>query len=325
MPRCLVLLGVLAMTWSVAGCAEDSGFSSSLWDPFGLARVFGPQQEPVRIGLTHEERGVFDVRQWGRTAPWHEFAQQLSKELGRPVVIENLKPFQIEFHLNETKRLDFALITASDYVGIREEGQAGQVLAISAPRTRQGVIVAKADSGIQTLEDLKGQRFAFGPNGDEVLHKATVALLEESGVPPKELMTLIPGIPQCHISSKEAAKEIAYGIGTSAGVIEAEEFDAYPETGGKWSLFDWYNYSKDQFRELGRTPEVRIETMGAGPFVAGDHTDQELVAAVRGFLLGAREEHPEALHDLGFSRFRAPPADPDDEIKRLAAAAGAVP
>ena len=321
MLRRIAVLCTLVMVLACAGCGEGSLFSTSVWDPFGFGRVFGSQGEPVRIGLTSEYRGVFDIQQWGKAAPWDPLAKELSEHLGRPVVIENLEPFQIQFHLAETGRLDFALVAAKGYMEMTEEGPAGRIIALSEARTRQGVIVAKADSDIKTLADLKGRRFAFGPKGDAVLFADTVATLEDAGVGLSDLKFLLPGVPQCHISSDEAAKEVAYVMGTESGVIEAEEYDAYPETGGKWSLFSW-TFSKDQFRELGRTPEMRVETIGEGPLVARDGLDEELVASVREFLVTARHEHPEVVHALGFSSFRMPPADPAGEVKRLAASAG---
>jgi ABC-type phosphate/phosphonate transport system substrate-binding protein len=132
------------------------------------------------------------------------------------------------------------------------------------------------------------------------------------------LLLLVPGLLQFHHSSREAAKEVAYGM-TGAGVIEAAEFDAYPDTGGKWIPFA-ETFSKDQFRELGRTPQVREDTMGEGPFVAGDQTDRETVDKVRRFLLSAETDSPQVVRSLGFARFRPAPADPMDEIKRLAKA-----
>jgi hypothetical protein len=41
---------------------------------------------------------------------------------------------------------------------------------------------------------------------------------------------------------------------------------------------------------------------------------------VRAFLLAAETEHPAVIRSLGFARFRPAPADPTDEIKRLAQA-----
>ena len=321
MHRRFFLTGALLPAVLLAGCGESSLFSASIWDPLGLTRAFGAHAKPVRIGLAHEYGGIFDIRSWGKKAPWDALVSELSEHLGRPVVVENLKPFQIEFHLRETGRLQFALISADDYLSISKEQPLGKVLAFSEAYSRQGVVVARASSSIKQTADLKGGRFAFGPKNDPVLHQAAADVLAEAGVAVSELKTLIPGQLQFHISSREAAKEIAYGItGTEAGVIEAGEFDAYPETGGRWIPF-LETFSKDQFRVLGRTPATRVETMGEGPLIAGQQTEPELAEKVRDFLLSAEKEHPEVVRSLGFARFRPAPPDPAGEIQRLAAAA----
>ncbi|MCH7813822.1 MAG: PhnD/SsuA/transferrin family substrate-binding protein [Planctomycetes bacterium] len=321
-----ILATALLLGVGVGGCGQGALFSASVWDPFGLTQALGLQGEPVRIGLSHERGGIFDVSNWGKQAPWDDLVRQLSRRLGRPVVIENLKPFQIEFHLRETQRLHFALVTADDYLEMTEQGSIGRVLALSEARVRQGVIVARAGSDIETVADLKGRHFAFGPRNEPVLHLAALAYLTRQGVTADDLRTLLPGQLQFHISSFEAAKEVVYGLAkpvealaTEAGVIEAEEFDAYPETGGRWLPLA-ITYSKDQFRVLGRTEPHRVDTMGEGPFIAGAQAEADLVEAVRDFLLTAADEHPEVPHSMGFSRFRTAPSDPTDEIKHLAAA-----
>jgi len=321
-PRIAVPIVLLAAL--VGGCGETSFFSSSTWDPFGLMYPGGMHAEPVRIGLCCDYRGVFDIRNWGRRAPWDDLTRELSAYLGRPVAVEALEPFQAGFHLRETGRLDFALMNATDYLEANQKGSIGSVLAMSEPRTRQGVVVARATSAIQEMSDLKGQFFAFGPQDDPVLFHATVAALKASGVALSDIRTLFPGQQQCHIASRECAKEIIYGLGTEAGVIEAEEFDAYPATGGRWIPLA-ETFSKDQFRVLGRTEPVEVISLGAGPWVAGGHADPKVVERVREFLLQADRAHPDVLRSLGFARFRAAPGDPSREIRRLAAAQAPAP
>jgi ABC-type phosphate/phosphonate transport system substrate-binding protein len=293
-----------------AGCSQSPLFSASIWDPFGLTRGFGLHDEPLRIGLSHEHGGIFDVRSWGKKVPWDALVRDLSTHVGRPVVVENYQPFQIGLHLRDTGRLHFALVGADDFLAMTKEEPVGKVVALSEARVRQGVIVARAKSSIEKISDLQGKWFAFGPKDDPVLHQATAAFLADAGMPSSEMGTLIPGLPQFHISSREAAKEIAYGLGTEAGVIEAAEFDAYPQTGGRWIPFV-ETFSKDQFRVLGRTPPTRVDTMAEGPLIASDQTDADLVEKVRDFLLSADTEHPQVVESLGFARFRPAPADPE--------------
>lgn len=318
MARHRVALSILAGVLLASGCGDRSLFSASIWDPFGLRWRLGPHNEPLRIGLCYEYQGVFDIRNWGKTPPWEELRRDLEEQFQRPVDMENLEPFQIAFHLGEGGGLDFALVGAADYLEMTQQGPVGKVLAISKARQRQGVIVASAKSDLTELANLRGKQFAFGPKGDPVLHHATLAYLESNGVPASELRGLIPGQLQHHLSSREAAKEVAYLVGTSAGVIEAEEFDAYPETGGRW-FPPPATFSKDLFRVLGRTEPYKVETMPEGPFLASEHVDAQLAEQMRKLLINLHDEHSAAVYALGFSRFTEVTGDPAAEIKRLAA------
>ena len=320
MSKRLVIAGSLVMVVLASGCSGSRLFSASTWDPLGLRWHLGPHKEPLRIGLCYENEGIFDIRNWGKKAPWDDLRRDLEDHFQRPVEIQNLTPFQIAFHLDDTGELDFALVGAADYLEMTQEGPVGKMLAVSVGLVRQGVIIARAGADISELADLKGRFFAFGPKDDPVLADATLACLEAAGVPPSELKSLLPGRHQHHISSREAAKEVAYLIGTDAGVIEAAEFDAYADTGGHW-FPPPVTFSKDQFRVLGRTEPVRVETIGEGPFLAGKHTDAELVEKMREFLLSAAAKHAAGVTSLGFSAFNDVPDDPTEKIKQLAASA----
>ena len=174
--------------------------------------------------------------------------------------------------------------------------------------------MARAGSDIKTLDDLKGRRFAFGPRGDVVLDKAALEFLESSGVPKSELRSLLPGQRQHHLNSHEVANEVAYVIGTDAGVIEADEFDNYPETGGRWLPLA-ATFSRDQFRELGRTKPIRTAALAAGPVVAGAHADEELIQKTQAFLLSAHSDRPKVTRSLGFARFLAPQMGPAADLQ----------
>lgn len=320
MRRGVMVVGCLMIGGWVGGCADTRLFSASTWDPAGVRFMLDAHNKPITIGLCYEHKGIFDVSRWGQKTPWDTFRKRLQEQLHRPVRFENLEPFQIAFHLTDTGNIDFALLNAADYVEMTKEGTSGRILAISQRRIRRGVVIAKAKSEIQSLGDLKGRRFAFGPKNDAVLHRAALSYLEANGMAASEIKTLLPGQLQHHFSSTEVAKEIAYGVGTDAGVVEAADFDSWPETGGRWFPLP-VTFSKDQFNVLGRTPEVVVETIGEGPFLVGDHVDEGIVSAMRTFLLEADTKHRRALDDLGFAKFRAAPADADGEIRKLAAAA----
>ncbi len=315
-------VGLFFVLLLAGGCGKGQIFSASTLDPLGLRWKFAGSPEPLTIGLCYENQGIFDIRTWGEQTPWALLCQDLEEHFQRPVKFENLSPFQLAFHLTDSKAIDLALVSAADYLLMTAESPVGQVLAVSKDRVRQGVIVAIADAGISSLADLKGQRFAFGPKDDRILHLATLAALKQGGVEVSDIKTLLPERLQHHLSSIEAAKQVVYVMGTDAGVVEADEFDAYAETGGRWFPLPVV-FSKDQFVELGRTEKLMVETIGEGPFVAGDHLDAELKDQMRAFLMEAAKAHPEAIRAMGFARFEEAPADLEAAMRRLAEAAEA--
>lgn len=303
----------------LAGCA-DQEFSTSIWDPSNASRN-SVAQEPVRFGVawTTEDASasVFNPVTWlrRRQTPWLSFRERLARQLGRPVVVEQYEPFQIEAHMqSRSGRIDFAWMSAVDYLAAAEKGDMGRVLAISMSGHRRGLIVTSAKSKIQSIGDLKGRRFAFGPKDDPVLHKAALVALEQGGITADDLakeVLPVPGAAQYHISSAEVAKEVVYGLsvgdlGTAAGVIEESDYLAMPETGGR--LLPLPTYSKDQFRILGRTESIPIDTIEGGPVLAARSTDPKLVTEVQAFLFSAPEKNPEVLHDLGLDAFDEPPS-----------------
>lgn len=311
-----------------AGCQQqDRGYS--VFNPFNLKLPFLPHQDPVRIGIAADTKGVFDPETWdllGMGSPWNPLAKELEKSLNRPVQIERLQPFQVAAQV-QTGRLDFGLVGASDYLALSDEfGDLGEIVAVSDNAERKGLIVANARSDIHTIEDLRGKRFSFGPPGDPVLDMGAKKALEDAGLPVSELQKEVVAINkktlltvnslQHHISANESAYEIAYGLGTHAGVIEADDYDRWPETGGSMLL---RTYAKDRFRILGATEEIKLDTMPEGPVIVSKETDPELRSKVSDFLLSAHARHRDALMAMGMERFRLPDSNVKTQMEQLAA------
>ncbi len=317
----LITLGLLASCVG-AGCSEQT-FSSSILNPFEFKLPFVPQKEPVRIGIVSQQVGLFDPSTWkiGEVgSPWTPLRLRLERYLDSPVQISPLKPFQVAAHL-QSGRVDFAFVSARQFIDLSKEfGDLGSVIAVSDILERQGLIVADSNSEIKTLADIPGNRFSFGPAGDSVLDTKARETLMANGVGidtiKKELLP-IPNTFQHHISSAESAYEIAYGIGTSVGVIDKTEYLDYPESGGSFLL---RTFGKDSFRVLAETDPVRVETIPEGPFIAAGDTDEELIQRVQGFLLSASENDQPALNAMGLAGFVTPVGDVNSQLARLALA-----
>ncbi len=307
---------VLCVVWS-AGCSQTS-FSESVWNPFHLEFNFDITQDPLRIGIVYSGEGLLTLEKWfllRKAPPYARLRSELGRHLGCAVQFMELEPFQIAAHL-QSGRIQYALVSDKDYQIMTEAGASGLIVASAAPLTRRGVIVASAKSSIQSLAEIKGRRFAFGPKDDPVLAVAALAALESAGVGKgdikKELLPVIPNAEwlQYHISSFEAAKEIVYGLGTEVGVIEAAEYESFPDTGGRLIPL---RLAKDNFRVLGETETVRSQTTLAGPFIASPQADPEVTRKVVEFLSTAHTKTPKALHNVGLARFEPVAAASDSE------------
>lgn len=308
----------LGMVFVVGGCAE-SRFAQSVYNPLNLKLPFLPEKEPIRIGISVDDAAnvpMYQVSRWGmkqQVEPWLPMGDALSRRLGRPVRFVPLTPMQIAHHLDD-EYLNFALVSENDYSEIQQEVPgAGIVLANSVKLVKQGYIVASARSEITTVQDIAGKRFAFGPAAnvslqepaDTELHDATLKTLAEGGIPLDKIQATVLPIPtreQFHLTWEETAKEIAYGPGTPAGVLDADYFESLPETGGRWNPVK-PTFSQDQFRVLGKTDPIVIDTFDKGPFVASNKTDEKTVAKVRKFLQQPSDRDRQAMASLGIGRF----------------------
>lgn len=304
------LTALMSSVVLLSGCQSDLTkqlFSESLWNPLGLKLPFATDLEPIRVGVVAEDSTLWDMRMWdvhswwnfgAEQKPWSVLQRELVRYTGRPVQFEQLELFQVIAHL-ESGRLHFALLTQQQCARVREKGHLCEVVALSHPDNRAGLIVASAGSDIKSIQDLTGKRFAFGPKSDPVLHYAALATLNSGGVSINDIQREIVPLDclQYHISSRESGREIVYGT-TPAGVIEKNEYERFPETGGRFLPM---RFSKDQFRVLAETKRLDV-----GTFVASTRTDPELVHSVRAFLVSAAERRPQVTSSLGVAGFTGP-------------------
>ncbi len=300
---------VLRLLPLLAFCIGGCSTTELIWNPFELETIIPFAGKPVHIAIADANSGIFDANDWALTkhqSPWNLLRQEISTDLLRTVTIEPLKPFQITAML-QSGRCQYAILSRADVAEHLASNQDVNILASGKVLSRQGVLVANAKSGITSLTALKKKQFAFGSRRDPVLFFDALRVLDEAGVSPSDIkqefaITGFEGSLQNHISSREAAKEIVYRPGTPAGVIEATEYDAYPETGGIW-LPILFTFSKDQFVELGRTDVIRTESIPDAVFVASALADKRTTDKIRRLLLSLHERNVEAVYSLGFSKF----------------------
>lgn len=273
----------------IVGCQQQANRPSpSLFAPLETLLGLSP---PVRLGVTEIHINPFVP------PPWQPLQEQLKRILGRDVQVLQLKPFQICAKLS-LGQLDFAMVSAGDYLEIGGQPTC-RILAVPVnpdlSMQKHALIVTADNSGLQSLDQLKGRRFAFGPANDPLLHIAPVDALIQAGVNIDQLTKEILPPFGFHISSHEAAKAALYG-GVQAAVVDEQEFTSWPEQVS--GLFKTA-LPRGSFRVLAKTKPVPN-----GPFLAGSKTDPQMVERVRTFLLEESANQPELLKALGIGGFR---------------------
>jgi len=112
---------------------------------------------------------------------------RLSAELKRPVVIE-IKIFKTYQEAQDALvfgDVDFARFGPVSYTLAKSRNPGIQLLAMEnkkGSRSFKGVIVVRSDSSINSLQDLKGQSFAFGDSNSTIGRYLAQAELLEAGI-----------------------------------------------------------------------------------------------------------------------------------------------
>lgn len=112
-------------------------------------------------------------------------AEYLSRELKRPVTIEIANSYATHIRNVGTDIVDIALLGPASYVIMTREYGRRPLLAVfesNGTKTFRGAIIAKKDSPISSLSQLKGGKFAFGDKASTMGHLVPRYLLLKHGV-----------------------------------------------------------------------------------------------------------------------------------------------
>ena len=111
--------------------------------------------------------------------------QYLSRQLGVPMKLSISKDYETHIENIGNKVFDIAYIGPSSYVELINKYGPHTLLArleIAGKPYFNGYIVVRQDSNIQTLEELKGKRFAFGSPHSTMSYLVPRHMLIEAGV-----------------------------------------------------------------------------------------------------------------------------------------------
>jgi len=117
-------------------------------------------------------------------------AEYLGRRLGRPVVVKVSVDYRQHIDLIGKDKADFAFMGPASYVSLVERYGKKPLLVrleMNGKPTFKGAIIVARGSGLRSLSELKGKRFAFGDPESTMSHLVPRYMLAEAGVDIKDL------------------------------------------------------------------------------------------------------------------------------------------
>lgn len=141
-------------------------------------------QEPLVLAI-HPYLSSTELHK--RFAP---LAAQLGKELGRPVEILVSSTYESHVEAIGTGQVDVAFMGPAAYIKLLDRYGKVPLLAVfetTTGRTYKGVIFVKKGSPLNTMAQLRGKSFAFGPTPSTMTNMVPRFMLLEAGLDLKDL------------------------------------------------------------------------------------------------------------------------------------------
>jgi phosphonate transport system substrate-binding protein len=190
----------------------------------------------------------------------HRF--QLFPVTGRTIVVESFR----------NRRLDFALIGPAEYVAVHSRTEVLPLVGLQRENYR-AALIARANSGLNSIQDLAGKKIAFGDFGSTSYHLAPLQLLAENGMNDTSRVQMVN--VNKYVSWKSLLRSQVDAIG-----FNYNRFEQFIAEDPK--------IRREDFRVLAVTPILPSDL-----FIAGSHVP----ASVREKVRLAFQEHGESLLD----------------------------
>jgi len=167
----------------------------------------------------------------------------LSKELGRPVELglTIFKSYDDGIQALVEGKVDLVHFGPASYITAKEKNPSIQLVAMEHEKGEKrfkGVIVVQKDSPIQTIEDLRGKRFAFGDKNSTIGRYLVQAQLVDNGIYAKDLSSF---------KYMERHDQVAGAVELGdfeAGSVKSNTFKKYAEKGTLRKLAEFENVTK---------------------------------------------------------------------------------
>jgi phosphonate transport system substrate-binding protein len=274
-----------------------------------IPRPLGTEQNPVKLALapTTDTPRAFSAGK--------RLSDLLERETGLRFKVSVPTSYAATLEGIGTHNLDLGWLSPQAYL-LAHERAGTEALAVQirgGSTTSTGQIVVRADSGITSLEGLRGTRFAFSDDHSLVGYHATRALLLASGLDPSESFT-----ETAFVNGDDRVALAVYGRqaagGAIVGNVAAEPFGA---ADGQRTVFQPLPPDLgEQLRAIARTDPVPNDVVG----IRKDVT-REISAKIRDGLLrvAASPAGAASLQELYGIEGLAPATDADFEAVRAMA------
>jgi serine/threonine-protein kinase len=214
------------------------------------------------------------------------FVEHLERQLGRPVRLVILDDYLDPARKLLDGELDVAALSAYNYVRARRQTPGLRLLATpvtSGGSSYEGVVLVRADSGLQSLGDLVGKRFCWVSYNSSSGYLYPRALFRHSGVDPDTAFaaTVLTGD---HLASMRALRDQACdGAAVFSGILfDAKSHGIPPET----------------FRIVATTNRIPYDA-----YIMSPTAPEELVTRVRAAILALEPGSKLATEVLGGTSF----------------------
>lgn len=198
-------------------------------------------------GMEELQREFARFREVLNTATGYDF--ELFPVNNRTAAVEALR----------SKNVDFVLTGPAEYVVFKKLTNATPVIGFSRPDYFSSVVVM-ADSGYTSLEDLKGQKVAFGDVGSTSKHLGPMQIFSDHGI--NALSDLEPMYIDQNVGWQALKRGDVAAFGTTnSKFMQLREKDELPP---------------GAFRVIARGPDLPNDVLLVGP-----HVDQKVVDTVR--------------------------------------------
>jgi phosphonate transport system substrate-binding protein len=200
--------------------------------------------------------------------------EELQREFGKFVtVLSDKTGYEIEFlpvtnrvaavEALRFKKVDFVLTGPAEYVVMKKRADSSIVVGFSRP-DYFAVIITMADSGIQSVQDLKGKKVAFGAVGSTSKHLGPIQALADANLNPAKDVEVI------NTNMNVAWEALKRGDVAAIGMNHINFLDLRDQELAKGGL------APGAFRVIARGPDLPNDLL-----MAGSHVDAAIVDKMR--------------------------------------------